>query len=170
MNKLGQALLAFMKPHLKKELKRGTIKSVDKARNLCTVTPFDNGADYIDVKLTASEGDNVESVIMYPKIGSSVYIGLIDGNDSDTFVAQMTEVDEIVFHNGNNGGMTITPELVKQLKIMSNRIDILYKAIEGGVIVPLDGGASLKSSMLAITQVGGQKENFSKIENEKIKH
>lgn len=72
-----------------------------------------------------------------------------------------------------NGGSETTAnanDLKKQLTIMSARIDALFNAIKSGVPAPMDGGAAYKTSMTGILAAASQKEDFSNIIDDKIKH
>lgn len=72
-----------------------------------------------------------------------------------------------------NGGTETTAnanDLKKQLTTMSGRIDALFNAIKSGVPAPMDGGAAYKTSMIGILAAASQKEDFSNIIDDKIKH
>lgn len=72
-----------------------------------------------------------------------------------------------------NGGSETTAnanDLKKQLTTMSGRIDALFNAIKSGVPAPMDGGAAYKASMTGILSAASQKEDFSNIIDDKIKH
>lgn len=72
-----------------------------------------------------------------------------------------------------NGGSETTAnatDLKKQLTIMSARIDALFNAIKTGVPAPMDGGAAYKASMTGILATASQKEDFSNMIDDKIKH
>lgn len=72
-----------------------------------------------------------------------------------------------------NGGSETTAnatDLKKQLTIMSQRIDALFNAIQSGVPSPMDGGAAYKTSMTGILSAASQKEDFSNMIDDKIKH
>lgn len=72
-----------------------------------------------------------------------------------------------------NGGSETTAnanDLKKQLTTMSRRIDALFNAIKSGVPAPMDGGAAYKTSMIGILAAASQKEDFSNIIDDKIKH
>lgn len=72
-----------------------------------------------------------------------------------------------------NGGSETTAnanDLKKQLTTMSGRIDALFNAIKSGVPAPMDGGAAYKASMTGILSAASQKEDFSNMIDDKIKH
>lgn len=72
-----------------------------------------------------------------------------------------------------NGGSETTAnatDLKKQLTIMSQRVDALFNAIKSGVPAPMDGGAAYKASMTGILSAASQKEDFSNMIDDKIKH
>lgn len=68
------------------------------------------------------------------------------------------------------GGLCKTLELKKQLDILTGRLDSVINGIKTASVTPEDGGASLKSGMVASIEAYTQKEDFSEIENTKIKH
>lgn len=68
------------------------------------------------------------------------------------------------------GGLCKTPELKKQLDILTGRLDSVINGIKTAPVTPEDGGASFKSGIIATISAYTQKEDFSQIENSKIKH
>lgn len=68
------------------------------------------------------------------------------------------------------GGLCKTPELKKQLDILTGRLDSVINGIKNASVTPEDGGATLKSGIVASIEAYTQKEDFSEIENNKIKH
>jgi len=154
-----------------------TVESVDGV--YCDVQPIDDDiAPVKKVRLNA----NTEGLIVTPKVGSDVLVVMMSATDA--FVAMFSEIesyklrvtgyelqgDYIEFNGGENGGMTITPELKKQLDKMTKRIDGIIDAISNAVPVAQDGGVALQKTIVAKLKTLTDKESFSKIENEKIKH
>ena len=80
------------------------------------------------------------------------------------------EVEEIIINGGENGGLIKIGELVENLDKMTKRIDGIIEAIKNSTPVAQDGGTSMKASMVAALNTLTDKENFSAIENEKIRH
>ncbi len=57
---------------------------------------------------------------------------------------------EIIHGDGATEAAMLGDKTKTELTKLSTRVDLLYQAIQGGVVVAQDGGASLKSSMVAI--------------------
>lgn len=114
-------------------------------------------------------GDN--GVLIIPKEGSKVLCGLIENNPTDAFIISASEVETITIHGGNNGGLTITPELVTQLDKLSARVDGIMDALNNALpgTTP-DAGAVLLTSIKTALALIVDNEDFSNIENDKITH
>jgi len=103
--------------------------------------------------------------------GSSVIVSRI-GDSDELFVEMFSEVESIIIDGGDNGGLTITPELKTQLDKLTARVDGIINAINSQTVIPVpqDGGTALLSLLrLEIAKIT-DKEKFDKIENTKIKH
>jgi hypothetical protein len=156
----------------------------DPATYICRVTSV-NGAscDVVrvgdekqirDVRLNATilEGDGL---VITPVVDSVALVTTIDGYK--WFVSQYSEiekiilnVDGIIINGGENGGLCITPALTGELEKMTARIDGIIDAINNAVATPQDGGLGLQTTMKAKLATLLDKEDFSEIENKKIKH
>ena len=88
------------------------VVSVDKYLNTCDVDPLDGDAGLLDVKLTATEG-NQAGFIVCPEIDSSVIVTFLDKDTA--FVSMCTEVKEVVFNGGVNGGLINIDTLILEL-------------------------------------------------------
>jgi len=127
------------------------------------------GVLYEKVRLRAAIKDYAEGILIIPAVGSSVILSRLNSSD-ELYVAMFSKTHKILFDGGENGGLTITPELRTQLEKLSARVDGIIDAINNGVPGSSDGGAALlstiKAGLAGITDV----EDFSEIENEKIRH
>jgi len=163
------------------------VRSVDQELFTCEVSPLDNEELTITARLTSAIDTTPETYFQaFPSVGSTVLVQAIKDDPDDLVVHTIREVDEVrfkigqtlfkssadghVFDEGKNGGLTITPELMAQLGKMSARIDTLENAIKNGVPAAGDGGAAFKTSMVSILDDNKEAEDFSKIENDKVKH
>lgn len=69
-----------------------------------------------------------------------------------------------------NGGVVIGSELKKQLSAMTARVDAIYNALQKSPTTAQDGGAAYKSAIVTALSAVTQKEDFSNIESDKVKH
>ena len=130
------------------------------------------------VHLAAVSDENENNLIIKPKVGSVVLVCDKTGGDltwlnvvAFSQIASVTmKVDEIVINKGDNGGFCITPELKTQLDKMTARIDGIMDALKNAAVAPQDGGATFKLNIGLHLATLVNKEDFSNIENEKIKH
>ena len=72
--------------------------------------------------------------------------------------------------NGGSETMANATGLKKQLEKMSKRIDGIMDAIKNAVAIPQDGGTGLQKTMVAALAMIVDKENFSQMIDDKIKH
>lgn len=174
-----------------------TVDSVDEEKRTIECTPIDEGAQLLGVNLQADQSQ-VVGVVSFPAVGSDVLVGFI--NPAVAVVLLTTEITKTILTIGSseltvqdgklkfdvsgttlemdgdisvwNGGSETTAnatELKKQLTTMSARIDGIINAITSSAVAPQDGGATYKSNMSAIVSAL-QKEDFSKMIDDKIKH
>lgn len=107
-------------------------------------------------------------------------ISLVNGKVSATIAEDNLKLDvngttlemdgSVSTWNGGSETTANATDLKKQLTIMSQRIDALFNAIKSGVPAPMDGGAAYKASMTGILAAASQKEDFSNMIDDKIKH
>nr|DAG35865.1 MAG TPA: hypothetical protein [Caudoviricetes sp.] len=73
--------------------------------------------------------------------------------------------------DGNdNGGVVIAPELKTQLGYLTQRVDTIINALQNAPTAAQDGGATYKTGISTILKTIVNKENFSNIESDKVKH
>ena len=125
------------------------------------------------VRCTAVIDGDAGNLKVKPAAGSVVLLAdLSAGTMRDMAVVAWSKIDEIIFDGGQNGGMCRVPELKTQLDKLTARVDGIINAIKSATpaVGAADGGASLKTSIVTGLSTISQKENFSSIENKKIKH
>lgn len=140
--------------------------SVDSSDKLCTVEVVD-GAEIEGVRLQQLAGDN--GLLMIPSIDSMVIISYTD--KTTAYVSMFSYIDSVVFQGGNNGGLTITPELVNNLDKNNDIIQGMLNIINGPPIPePGNGAPSAFQTALAGALAGLAVGDFSAIENVNFKH
>ncbi|MBI9063285.1 MAG: hypothetical protein JEZ14_14990 [Marinilabiliaceae bacterium] len=147
----------------------GTVIKVDKTAGTCDIER-DGLPELFKVRLNAvtTPGDQVMTI--YPKKGSKCLVVLVENNPTDGYLLSATDIDEIIINGGKNGGLTITPTLVSNLDKLTARVDGIMDALQNAVVGSADGGATFKTNIIAALELITEKEDFSGIENSKVKH
>lgn len=165
-------------------IKLCVVDSVDKDRRTVDCTPLDETAPILDCNLQANQiGDN--GLVLFPKVGSFVVVGLKDGFDTGVVLLtdelesleakfneqtlKMTE-EGIILNGGAFGGLIKIEELTKKINTLEDDLNKLKQVFSAWAPVSNDGGGALKG---AISSWAGQqivKTQKSDYENEKVKH
>lgn len=130
-----------------------------------------------------------KSNICYLPYGNMNLCGVLVKDEADDNVKTTIKIDEegtisvetegdisvdskktVTLDGDGFGGLCKTPELKKQLDILTGRLDSVINGIKTSPVTPQDGGASFKAGIIASIDSYTQKEDFSQIENNKIKH
>lgn len=145
-----------------------TVESVDRDKLLIDVKPLDDSPTIFDVRLGISiPGQPKAGLVMIPKVGSQVIIGQM--MTDQWYLLQASDIEELMLNGNSLGGLVDWPSAKQQLDKLSARVDLLYNAIKTGVPIPQDGGVGYQNTMKMILEAE-QKEDFSELENEVVKH
>ena len=121
--------------------------------------------EYFDVSL------GFGSVDTKPAVDSDCLIAILEGNESVAFLIYANEVELLQFNGGENGGLTITPELVTQLNKTNELLQAIMAVISGTQILePGNGSPSALQIALKAAITGKQLGDYSNIEDSKITH
>lgn len=124
-----------------------------------------------DVRLCSVVDNNDNNLLIEPKVPSQVLVmDMSKGEMRDLVVVKVSQTENIVINGGKLGGLIKIEELRKNLEKMTKRIDGIMDAIKNATPVAQDGGASLKATMVAGLNSLTDKEDFSGIEDKKVKH
>jgi len=145
-----------------------TIVSVED--ETCTIDR--NGLQFTDVRLGAVVDGNANNLIIKPADNSMVLIAdLSDGLMRDLAVIGWSEIDTITINGGTNGGLTITPTLVRELNKNNDILSGILGVLNGlSIPEPGNGSPSALQTALKGAVTGKPLGNFSQIEDTKIKH
>lgn len=168
----------IMDERLNVQIRVGKVKSVNADSMTCDIE-IQNSPLKEDVRLRSVIDDNEQGILIYPKVGSYVLVGLIDNNPASAFIAQVSEVDKINFKiadiqlNGDAlGGLIKINDLVGRLNKIEDAVNQLKGEFNGHTHISPPAPVSPVSTapptvpsavVLANTTV-------SEIENEKVKH
>jgi len=140
---------------------RAVVLEVDKNEVTCTVQLIadDSILEGVKLKPVINDGDTKQmGLIMYPAINSFVIIGQVDKDNTDLFVLGMTNVESIVFdtdtplqinlnavqmvfNNGDNGGIPLLKPLVAAIANLQQQHNKLRDAYEGHVHAGVQTGS-----------------------------
>lgn len=165
---LANDFIVLFKRHLngnsKAQIRMVVCQSVDWENRTMTAVD-ENALPYYNVAL------GLGAVMIKPTQGSECIISILDGEDSVAWLIHADEADEIVFRDGNNGGLTNTPELAEGLKKNNEILNAILSVISGAPITePGNGAASALQVALNTELSGKQTGDFSKIEDKNILH
>ena len=180
-----QTVRAILENVVPVQVTEGTVTVVDKKERTCTVER-DDLPTLFDVRLNAILNPGDSQVTIFPKSGSRVLCALVEGQPTDAFVLTATDVEEVsgkvgevslqwnaegvTLNGGKLGGLVKAKELTAQLSKLTARVDGIISALNGGVTQAQDGGAALISSIKVALAALKDREDFSSLENEKVKH
>lgn len=153
-----EKFLAALKGYLTEpaQLIFGNVKSVNKAKMTCEVTPLKGGASYLGVRFKMD--DLEQGFYCVPAKGSMVAVGRLNKSDQATFIALMSVVDEVVFKIGTttmvadktgikfNGGKLGGWVLPKPLQAKLNLIEADLNVLKGLLATLASIGANAPGS------------------------
>ncbi len=173
---LKQTILSIIKQNIPIQVVTGEVISIDETNMTCDVKIVSR-PDRFDVRLRSIIDGQDKGILIYPKIGSKVLVGIIENNPQSSFICGFSEVDKIrlinceIHLNGeNHGGIVISQKIAQEINEIKQDLNVLKTIFSGWVIVAGDGGAALKAA--AATWSANQLSLVNKVdlENDKVKH
>ena len=130
------------------------------------LAPLNGDASLFDVKLLA--GTSATPLLITPVVGSTVIATFLSKDTA--FVSLYSEIESVQIMGDQFGGLIKIEELIKNLDKLTARVDGIIDAINNGVPIPTDGGVGLQTTIKVALALLIDKENFTTMENENIKH
>lgn len=140
-----------------------TAEVVKVTGDTCTVKS--DGLEMSDVAICAIGGASGNSLVVVPKVGSTVLIAdLSEGTRRDLAIVKYTEVESITINGGNLGGLVNIAQLTSKLNALVNKFNNHTHTFTGEV-----SGANCSGTTASTLS---QASTFSKsdYEDTKIKH
>ena len=161
--------LLLFKRHLNGKIKATmrwvVCKSVNWTEKTMDCVGSGDDLEYYDVAL------GFGSVDTKPVVESDCLIAILEGHESVAFLMYANEVELLQFNGGENGGLTITPELVTQLNKTNEMLQAVLGVLSGAPIPePGNGSPSALQAALKTAVAGKELGNYNNIENSKITH
>lgn len=124
--------------------------------------------DYIDTVADIEKAEAPKAFIHYSRSCLKV-IPLCTISDEAKVIVKVKD-GLLSFCGDDSGGLVVAPELTAQLAKLTNRVDTIINALENSPTTAQDGGAAYKAGIISTLNTITQKEDFSKIESEKVFH
>ena len=146
-----------------------TAEVVKVTGDTCTVKSDD--FEMSDVAICAIGGASGNSLVVVPKVGSTVLIAdLSDGTRRDLCIVKYTEVESITINGGSLGGLVKIQELTNKLNALEDDINSLKQCFSLWVPASGDGGGVLKTATTSWASEPLNKTKRNDLEDTKIKH
>ena len=160
-----QAFTDFLNRHINGCF-TGKVISVDFDNCLCEVEYNDLT---FECMLKASIDGQQNAFVIYPVVGSFVFCVNENNSKNRYAVLMVNEIDKIVINGGENGGLAIVPKLIDHLNNIETAFNNLLNEYKTHVHTSAAPG-SLTTPMTPVSLIADINDDFSDIENIKIKH
>jgi len=135
-------------------------------------------ADRLDVRLRAVIDGQEKGILIYPKTGSYVLVGLIDNRPESAFVVAYSEVekirlldlDRLELGGDNKGGLVISQAVADDLNTIKQDLNQLKQVFAGWQAAQGDGGSALKLAVAGWASSALVSTNKTDLENQKVTH
>lgn len=163
---LKQVLAKVAKDQVPIFTKAGKVASVDTTNLTCEVT-FDHYPTLYDVRLRSTIDGNEKGLIIIPKQGSDVIVGMIENTPTSAFIMQYSEVKEIRLGDNQFGGLVKIEPLVEQMNAIEDKLNSLITSYNMH-IHPLTTGTSSPTATQETALAGTTQK--SQLENPNVLH
>lgn len=170
MTPLEELVIKTVRRVISETVFTGTVVSVDKDQKTCKVD--DDGLER-PAKLMSADYGGQDFMVAYPKVGSVVTCTVLNNDPAQLQVINYTAVEEWVFNGGQNGGIIVYQELLKEYNKTRQVLDSILQVINGSQVPePGSGAPSALQTALKVALQGKSSGDFSlsKIINQKMKH
>lgn len=190
MSEIRDAIYAFLKRYLKHQVIRGQVVSVNTTQCTMEVQPLDDSAVMPAVQLRAGADGNNTGVVLFPRKGSVVLVGLIGNNYNSAYLVKADDLEtikisrtgqgafsievnaagDVILNSGNNGGLVKVNDMVQSLNNIENSINDLKALVTSWTPVSGDGGLALKTILSTWQASSLPVSSAVQLEDTKVKH
>jgi hypothetical protein len=145
------------------------VKSVTK--DVCECEPVNGGANFLAVQLRAVTG-LASGILITPKVGSHVIIGLLENDEAQAFVMVYGEIETIELRGDAQGGLVQIKELKENIDALKKFVEAMHQALPSafsavGIGSAANGGTASGTYTGAMA---GKIITIKDMENKKVKH
>ena len=165
---ITEAIEKIAAKRLPMSVTEGVVVTVDKDKRTCDIER-DGLPELFEVRLNAVTTPTGVFTI-YPKAKSMVLCAMIENNPTDAYVLSCTDIEEIVFNDGENGGMLKVDSVASELQSIKDDLNSIKTAFSNWVVVASDGGAALKLATASWCSQQLADVDTDALQNLKFKH
>ena len=112
-------LIQLLQQQLPVQVLAGTVLAVNRDAATCDVQPLDTTApEFFDVRLRAVDDEQLSGLILWPRVGSIVLVGLVDNDRNTAFLSLCSEVDSFTLSTPNESLLTLLQDLIQSIQRM----------------------------------------------------
>lgn len=122
MLEITRLIRQIVRPLIKPAHIKAKVISVNKDDSTCEVESLIDGGRMVGVRLRSSVNDQKAGLILYPKIDTTVTVGVVQGNMADVFVSQVEEFESCLI--ALQTGFKLEVNSDGEVLIESDKIDL----------------------------------------------
>ncbi len=146
------------------------VLSVDETTMTVDVEPIGQ-SPINEVRLKAAIDEVTDGIVEFPKVDSSVLIGLIGNDENEAVLLKCSEVDKVVFFGGENGGLINIQTLIEELDKTNEMVGAITQILSGSPITEAGNGAPSALQLALSTAIAGKNlGDFTTMEDTKVTH
>lgn len=144
----------------------GQVTSFDESTSSCSVKFPEDSTEITDVQL--QRVPNASGWLVRPSIDSFVLIDWI--NETSAYIALTSQIDDIVFQGGDNGGLIKIEDLTSKLNELVSSVNAMYGEFKAHTHNVTAVGSPTGPVIPVPAQPDASDFNKSDYENENFKH
>ena len=112
---------------------------------------------------------DLDGLVQIPKVDSLVLVAKINNQIENRFVVAFSEVEEVLFFNGENGGLVKVADLKTKLNNLENKVNELITTLKG-IVIPLAPSGTYPFAPVFASTTSLTPTEEADIKNDKVKH
>jgi hypothetical protein len=148
-----------------------TVTEVDEEKLTCTVELLFDETEIPNVRLKAAVDLVTDGMVQIPVVDSTVLVAMINNDIENRCIVAFSQVEKVLFFNGENGGLVNWPDAKEQLDKVKQLLTLFMNIVTGPPInEPGSGSPSAFQAALNGALNGKPLPSFEDLEDEKVKH
>ncbi|MCX6232440.1 MAG: hypothetical protein NTZ33_12965 [Bacteroidetes bacterium] len=171
MDELRKTLVKLIEQYIPDQVKVGIVKTLNEAKQSCSVQLLDDDIELFDVRLGAG-GEGSNEFILFPEVNSPVLVGSINNKANAHYLVKVTKIKTIWIGGKDFGGLIKNKELNDNLTSIKEYLSDLKSAIATGInSVGIGASANGTTGKAAFeSAMAGKTIKLIEMQNTRVKH